>query len=212
MKKLFILSLALSVFSTTFFTSCSESAEQVAINDMLLTDQAFTDAVLSTVDLFMTAQDNDWQSESQVIAALMRKAGSDGLSADEEAQLEDLLGMTREAYIQYLSDYGNTMNALLEKYPVLQDMNAAERQELFTDVISRHDELAAYMAEIQSALRACPLQDICNLVVDLAVIIGGPFLCDIIAGAIPIIGPLLCNIVLDLASDILTGLCDALPC
>ena len=100
----------------------------------------------------------------------------------------------------------------LEKYPVLNDMTAQQRQSLFSTVIADNPEVAAYVMDLYSNGRMCFLQDLCNLVVDLAVIIGGPVLCDIIAGAIPVIGPLLCNIVIDIAEDLLVGLCNALPC
>lgn len=208
-----ILSLALVLLGSNFLTSCkSEDEYQVSMKDQLVADQSFTDAAIASVDFFVTAQANQWQENASQIADLMRKAQAEGLTASDEAALEELLGMSREAYIRTLTNFGTAWNDLLVKYPALQDMDASERQALFADAVSQNEELALYLADLQEVLRACPLQDICNIVVDLAVAIGGPILCDYIANAVPIIGPLLCNIALDLATDLLRGICSALPC
>ena len=213
MKKIFALSLMLVLSGNILFTGCAtDQAPQITITDQLLDDQTFTEAVTSTVDLVILAQDNDWMLNGETIQEMMRKSAADGLTAVEEEQLTELLGMDRDAFIQEMTDFGSAINDLMEKYPLLNDMSASERQDLFGSVIAENPELAAYMYDLYSNGRMCFLQDLCNLVVDLAVLIGGPFLCDVIAEAVPIIGPLLCNLVLDIAEDLLVGLCNALPC
>ncbi|MCP4123712.1 MAG: hypothetical protein GY751_18335 [Bacteroidetes bacterium] len=213
MKKIFLMSLMLTVFGSAFFTSCCTDGDvQIMIQEELVSDNEFVNAVEATVEMVVTAVDNQWLDNADAISELARKASDSELTVAQQAQLEGLLGMTMDDYTREMTDFGNAWNVLLEKYPQLNEMSDVERQAIFADAVAGNEDLMIYLADVQSMLRACFWQDLCNLVVDLAALIGGPFLCEVIANAVPVIGPLLCNIVLDIASDLLTGLCGLIPC
>jgi hypothetical protein len=187
MKKIKSIYLMLFLGAMVAVTSCSkeEDAQRVTV-ETLTNDPVFEDAIKSSYNLVVTAQENNWQGNSAEIKRLMDLVNAGDASAD--AELTAVLGMTRA------------------------DMSDVEKNALFSAAISNNESMVNYITEIQSALRGCLLQDLCNGVVNIAALIGGPLLCDVIAGAVPVIGPLLCNIVVNLAKDLLFGICAALPC
>ncbi len=203
----------LCVAGMLVFTGCkTNDYQRPDTTQALITDQAFTEVVSTTVDIVLTAMDNQWIHNSAEIRAIMDKAEQGPLTALDRANLEALLGMSLEDYGVLMQGMSQSYSVLLERYPSLEEMSSEERQAVFATAIESNPEVAAYFAGLNEAARMCLAQDICNLVVDLARLIGGPLLCDVIANAVPVIGPLLCNIVLDLAEDILRGICTALPC
>lgn len=213
MKRYFIMSMLMAVLGASVFTSCSSIEEaQPTVAERISADAGFTLALNSTVDVVVAATENQWLANSGAIQELVRKAEGRDLTAAETAQLESLIGMDLAAYTRLMTDFGNAWNGLLEKYPALADMSAAERQAIFAEAVGNNEVLLAHLAEVQEMMRACLWQDLCGLVVNIAELVGGPLLCDLIANAVPIIGPLLCNIVLDIAKDLLMGICALLPC
>lgn len=214
MRKMTNMLAVLFMASALFMTSCSttEEIQRPTITESLTTDQSFTEVVSTTVDVVLSAMDNQWIENSADIRAILDKAEQGPLTALDKANLETLLGMSLEDYGILMEDMSNSYSTLLQRYPSLEEMAPEARQAIFASALESNPEVAAYFAGMNEAARACLAQDICNLVVDLARLIGGPLLCDVIANAVPVIGPLLCNIVIDLAVDILRGICSALPC
>ncbi len=209
MKKVLMYCLVLSISTTLLFTSCSKQDVVLEAQTEISHDEQFLDAVKSSLDIVIVAQDNNWLGNAEQISELLSKTGND---ASAQTELESLLGMSQEAYLEQMKSFAFSINNLFESRPEMKDMTSAERQAFFADAIAQNEELAAYVSELQAGLRGCLLQDICNLVVTLAELIGGPFLCDYLANAVPVVGPILCTIILDIASDLLTGICNVLPC
>jgi hypothetical protein len=211
MKRIKSIYLMLFLGAMIAFTSCSkeEDAQRVTV-ETLTNDLVFEEAIKSSFNLVVTAQENNWQANSVAINSLMDRVNAGDVSAD--AELTSILGMTRVEFVALVEGFAVSVNDLNTKYPELEDMSDAEKNALFSAAISNNESIVGYVNEVQSALRGCALQDLCNGIVNLAALIGGPILCDIIAGAVPVIGPLLCNIVVDLAKDLLFGICNALPC
>jgi hypothetical protein len=211
MKRIKSIYLMLFLGAMIAFTSCSkeEDAQRVTV-ETLTNDLVFEEAIKSSFNLVVTAQENNWQANSAAINSLMDRVNAGDVSAD--AELTSILGMTRVEFVALVEGFAVSVNDLNTKYPELEDMSDAEKNALFSAAISNNESIVGYVNEVQSALRGCALQDLCNGIVNIAALIGGPILCDIIAGAVPVIGPLLCNIVVDLAKDLLFGICNALPC
>ena len=211
MKKVLLFCMVFACMGTTLFTSCStEVAPQKLIVDELISDADFENAVKSSLDILVLAKKNNWQENTQEISNLIDRVENGDVTA--EGQLTLLLGMTRQEYLAQMESFAVAVVDLNNKYEELGTMTAVDRQALITDVIAQNEELQAYVGDLQAEFRGCFIQDLCNGIVTLARLIGGPILCDYIAGAIPVVGPLICNLVLGLAQDLLTGVCNALPC
>ncbi len=210
MKRLFMFCLLLSMTGTTLFNSCTTEEPQRLIQDELLADSEFTDAVKSSLDVVILAQENNWIENAEQIKDLVVRANDGDQLA--EAEMTSLLGMTRQEYLSHIESFAMAINDMYTKYPQIGEMSNEERQALFTDVIGQNEELQVYILQLQEELRGCFIQDLCNGIVSLAALIGGPFLCEYLAGVIPVVGPMICGIIIDVAQDLLTGLCNALPC
>jgi len=211
MKKIKSIYLMLFLGAMVAVTSCSkeEDAQRVTV-ETLTNDAVFEEAIKASYNLVVTAQENNWQGNSEEIKRLMDLVNAGDASAD--AQLTVVLGMTRAEFTSFIEGFAVSVNNLNTKHPEFADMSEVEKNALFTAAIGNNESIVNYITEIQSALRGCLLQDLCNGIVNIAALIGGPVLCDIIAGAVPVIGPLLCNIVVNLAKDLLFAVCGALPC
>ncbi|MEZ5004477.1 MAG: hypothetical protein R2730_15700 [Chitinophagales bacterium] len=212
MKKLstYLLLLMMAVASLSM-TSCSkEELAQKSMPEVLSEDIVFENAVKASLELTLLAKENNWQANAEQIKNLLDKIAAG--DAASETELTNLLGMTKEAYYSQLESFGEAIVNLNNKYPELNQMSATEKQSVYATAIAGNEALQQYVTEMQEQFRGCLVQDICTGIVTLAALIGGPFLCDAIAGAVPIIGPLLCNLVLDIAQDLLNGICMALPC
>lgn len=211
MKKLSTYFLLLMMVGFLSITSCTkEELAQKSITEVLSEDLVFENAIKESLDLTLVAKANDWQNNAVAIKNLLDRSSNGDASADIE--LTNLLGMTKEAYFSQLESFGDAIVKLNNKYPELNNMSATEKQVLIADAISQNENIQLYVAELQEQFRGCLVQDICTGIVSLAALIGGPILCDAIAGGIPIVGPLLCNLVLGIAQDLLNGVCMALPC
>lgn len=212
MKKLKSISLLLMLIGIISFSSCSKIEEQPikVTSEILTNDVVFEDAIKSSLEVVVLAQQNNWQSNSSEIARLLELANNGDINA--ESSLEELIGMSRASYLTLMEDFATSINDLNVKYPSLQDMSQAERTALYSSAIENNESIQNYVAELKDSFRGCFIQDLCNGIVNIAALIGGPALCDVIANAVPVVGPLLCNLVLDIAKDLLFGICNALPC
>lgn len=212
MKKIKPIVLFLMLAGVLSFTSCSKVEElpQKVTSEILTNDVVFENAIKSSLDVVVVAQQNNWQANSDEIARLLTLANNGDATAD--AQLTSLLGMNRTAYISFMEDFAVSINNLNEKYPSLVDMSSAEKTALYSAAITGNENIQIYVAQLQESFRGCFVQDLCTGIVNIAALIGGPVLCDVIANAVPIVGSLLCNLVLDIAKDLLYGVCNALPC
>jgi hypothetical protein len=215
MRKYFFPTLLSLLAGLFVITGCSRQqiAPTPSLVEMLSEDGRMEAALRTTLNVYGAGMTNNWAGNRDQIDLLSVKAHIGSITTAELNTLEGVLGMTFEEYKTLIGDFGKSWDNLLSAYPEIQKMNNAERQALFSNVVKSNPELQVHIAGIAERVGACPLRDICNLVVTLAKLIGGPILCDVIVGAtIPIIGNILCTIALTIASDLLTGICNALPC
>lgn len=212
MKKYFFLTLLAGMIA---ITGCSrvQIAPTPTLAEQLAEDGRMEFALRTTLQVYEAGMAHNWAGNRDQIDLLSVKAHAGSITTGEMNTLEGLLGMTFEEYKTLIGEFGSSWDQLLAAYPEIQNMSNSERQQLFSTVVQSNPALQLQVAGIAERVGACPLRDICNLVVTLAKLIGGPILCDLIVGAtIPIIGNILCTIVLTIASDLLTGICNALPC
>ena len=199
MRKIKPIVLFLFLAAVVSFTSCSKVEElpKQITSDVLASDLVFENAIKSTLEFVAVSQANNWEANGEEIYRLMNLA--DNGDATANASLTELLGMERTAYVSFIEEFAVNVNNLNEKYPSLLDMNSAEKNALYAAAITSNENIQSFVFELQETYRACLAQDICNGVVNLAALIGGPVLCDVIANAIPVVGSLVCNLVLDLS-------------
>jgi len=215
-KLLFSLLLSVSVSSMMVFNSCQKEVTKVSTESLSVRmsgDEEVVEAYRATLNVFMAGVQNNWIANKPAIDALVTKVRLQTATPEELATLEEYVGMPYAMFESKMNDFATRMAHVAQKYPELENMSELERQAIFTKVAEKNPELLASALTLKASMRGqCPWQDLCNGIIDLAKLIGGPFLCDLIAGSVPIIGPLLCNIVLSIAADLLKSLCLLLPC
>lgn len=209
MKKFILRFVFVLCASTMVLSSCGVDETPVKVSQTP-SEQIIVSEVKNVVDIAILADQSGWMANAKQINELL--AASENGNATATAELEGVLGVTKGAYIETMTRFAVSINAIYEAEPQLANMNNAQRQDYFNKLIANNAEISGYLTQINEDLRACFLQDLCNGIVSIAALVGGPVLCDIISGAVPIIGGALCGIVIDLAKNLLTGICNGLPC
>lgn len=221
MKKLLLLPM-LAMLSIVFFPSCNkdvaeEVKQETSLSARLANDKSFSDVVNSAVALYKSTSTDLLDNEVKIneLKAIAVKINNKTATAEDKVRAEALLGVSFDEYVIKLKDYGVALASLDKKFPELKNMSNDTQSSLFADAMKQNTELNALMQPqmVNGRVVACPLRDICKLAVSLAAMFGGEALCTAIdVSTIPIIGGLLCRLIITLGTNILNGICMALPC
>ncbi len=221
MKKIFLLPM-LAMLSIVFLPSCNkdvaeEVKQETSLSARLAGDKVYAEVVSSAVSLYNSTSADLLDNEAKIneLKGIASKVNDKTATADDKARAEALLGVSFEEYTANLRDYGIALSALDKKYPELKNLNNDAQAAVFADAMKQNTELSALMQPqmVNGRVVACPLQDICKLAVSLTALFGGEALCTAIdVSTIPIIGGLLCRLIITLGTNILNGICMALPC
>jgi hypothetical protein len=203
------------------FTSCKKDEvvnESSSVALRLAKDQVFLDVVNASVNLYNNTSkellDNK-EKQNELLAIATKIQDKTATEADYKSA-EAILGVKYEDFILNLKNFGTSIYALNQKYPNISKMKNDEMSKLFADAIAANPELSSSLGQsalVNGRIVACPLRDICKLAVTLAALFGGEPLCVAInVSTIPVIGGLLCQLILNIGTNILNGICMALPC
>ncbi len=220
MKKYTLLLFMAFLGGSFLFTSCStdenRGIEAKSIDQKVSESDNFRNAVEALTDLAAVSANNNWADRIDEIEELSAKIQNGNFGLEEIAAIEDALGISIEAFSNSINNIGKSLGGLYDELPELGDIESAERQAIFSLAIDNSSELTDMVAGAGSAnLRAgCFWRDLCNGIVGIAALIGGPQLCEAIGTAIgiPFVGTIVCAIVTPILKDILTGICNTLPC
>lgn len=212
----------LALLSIVFLSSCNKDvAEEVkqesSLSARLAKDKTFSDVVNSAVALYNSTSADLLANEVKIneLKAIATKINDKTATAEDRARAEALLGVSFDEYTAKLRDYGVALSALDKKFPELKNLNNDAQASVFADAVKLNSELNSLMQPqmVNGRVVACPLRDICKLAVSLAALFGGEALCTAIdVSTIPIIGGFLCRLIITLGTNILNGICMALPC
>ena len=209
--------------SSMVFTSCKTDedrriTETKTLDEQLSEDENFRVAVTALGTLAAVSADNDWAGRMDEISATITKVKQGNYQLEEIEAIERVLGISIAELQLNLESVVKNIAVLHDRYSELENMNSADRNALFSLAIQNSDEITSILHDLQIGdeqfRRACIWRDLCNGIVGLASLLGGPVLCEAISTAIgiPGVGTIVCTIVIALAEDLLGGICNGINC
>lgn len=209
MKKFFY-SAFLLVASAAFVTSCQKEIQPVvqqSLESKLSQDESFAKLVSAAGQLGSFSSEVLSSDDAAQIAGILAK--QDKASASELAFVAEKLGTSPQEFTLQLTNFVVAFNDLEKTYS-LSKMSSAEINTLVEGAVNLNPELKRQF--IAANGKASVGAGICNLVVNLASLIGGGALCTAInVSTIPVIGGVLCTALLGVAKSVLGGLCNLIP-
>jgi len=217
MKKLFF-STFLVLTTAMFFVGCKKETQPIVektLESRLAEDEAFRALLVNATELATSVSGTEDLSAEDVALIQSILAKGDKASAQEIAAAQELLGISAADFSKGLNNFFSSLATLNEKYPELAKMDQNQLQVTINKAFELNPTLKADISAVAVAngKAACVGPNICKLAILLAKTFGGTALCGVIGvSTIPVVGGVLCTVIVTLAGNVLTALCDLIPC
>lgn len=208
MKKI-IYSAFLFLGAVTFMTSCQKDSTQIvqeSLGARLAQDSDFA-KLIETTSGMATSLAGVTLTEEQGIAIndMMRKGNTD------HAALKRIIGAGFADFTASFADFSASVNNLEAKYK-LSDLNQNELNVAIQTAFDANPALKEHLIATVTLDGKSVGADVCNLVVNIAALLGGGAICTAIGvSTIPVVGGVLCTALLGVAKALLGGICDFIP-
>ncbi|MCO5247994.1 MAG: hypothetical protein M9887_03475 [Chitinophagales bacterium] len=212
MRKI-IYSAFLFLGAMTFLTSCQKDSTaivQESLGARLANDSDF-EAMINATSNMATDLAGITISEQQGQAVMEIFSRGKELTSTDKATLQKIFGSGFENFTTNLGDFLASVNNLEANYK-LSELSQSKLNVVLQEALNANPTLKEKLLTPITINGKSAGADVCNLVVNIAALLGGGALCTAIGvSTIPVVGGVLCTVVVGLAKGILGGLCGLIP-